>query len=152
MIDVGFTGTRSGMSDDQRLAVAHLLELLVAGHSSWRARHGDCLGADAEFHDLARARGATVIGHLPASDADRARRECDQYTAPMPYMRRNREIVLNSSILIAAPFTSAPSLNRPGGTWRTIELAEKFRRPRVVVHRTGLVMLTHAGEFLEVLR
>jgi len=49
-MNIGFTGTRSGMNYFQKRHVSKLLEdyssICVTAH------HGDCVGADAEFHEL----------------------------------------------------------------------------------------------------
>jgi hypothetical protein len=51
---IGFTGTRHGMTPAQRHAVSQLIAELAAG-AAFTAHHGDCVGADAEFHDLCRS-------------------------------------------------------------------------------------------------
>jgi hypothetical protein len=48
---VGFTGTRKGMTPQQRVAFAELVITL----RPTQAHHGDCVGADAEFHHGCKA-------------------------------------------------------------------------------------------------
>jgi hypothetical protein len=63
---VGFTGTSCGMTEFQREAVAAALrEVGDVGE----AHHGDCLGADAEFHALCGELGTPVVIHPPSSRA-----------------------------------------------------------------------------------
>ena len=47
MWQIGFTGTRHGMTPLQRAGVAAILQQ-VAGTGGFVAHHGDCIGADAE--------------------------------------------------------------------------------------------------------
>jgi hypothetical protein len=61
MIAIGFTGTRYGMTPDQRSAIARLIAE-TAGPEPFFAHHGDCIGADAEFHELCLAHpGAKIM-------------------------------------------------------------------------------------------
>lgn len=46
MWQIGFTGTRHGMTPLQRAGVAAILQQ-VAGAGEFVAHHGDCVGADA---------------------------------------------------------------------------------------------------------
>jgi len=61
MSGVGFTGTRAGMTSEQRTTVNRLLRELAP---IW-AHHGDCIGSDDQFHDLAKLAGAKIMLHPP---------------------------------------------------------------------------------------
>lgn len=137
---IGFTGTRDGMTEAQRVQV----DLLLRDEAFKRydilpgfvAHHGDCIGADAEFNDLAMG-WAHVIEIHPPSDP-KARAFCDELwthreymemktTLPelilhpeKPYHDRNDDIVAASDLLIATPKST---VNRTGGTWYTIRKA-----------------------------
>ena len=52
-------------------------------------------------------------------------------------MRRNKNIVTTSTLMIAAPFE--PVEQKHGGTWRTIEMTRKAKRPLALVWRDGVV-------------
>ncbi len=52
-------------------------------------------------------------------------------------MRRNADIVNESTVMIAAPFEDVEQTS--GGTWRTIGMARKKLRPLVIVWRDGHV-------------
>lgn len=60
---IGFTGTRKGMSSPQEDTLCNLLSLLSGFIAV--AHHGDCLGADAEFHELCRETGLKIHVHPP---------------------------------------------------------------------------------------
>ncbi len=48
---VGFTGTRKGMTEFQKTEVRRLLTEYMHGRDM-EAHHGDCIGADTDFHNI----------------------------------------------------------------------------------------------------
>lgn len=134
MTNIGFTGTRYGMSPEQRTRV--MIEVGKRADGTVRGHHGDCVGADAEFHDIIRAFGNhELVVHPPLNDSDRAWRIGDESRPPLPYMKRNARIVSEADVMIAAPFEMDEQ--ERGGTWRTVQLARKAGRPLVIVWRDG---------------
>lgn len=154
---IGFTGTRHGMSTEQRDAVDAIVAEMFGAVT---AHHGLCVGADEEFQAITRVRGIDVIGH-PGPDWPHgdlcARVVCLDVLDPLPHMKRNAAIVAASSIMIAAPHEPEPQpcggtwgteLARPptrGGTWATIGMARKALRAGklqrlYVVGRNGQLM------------
>lgn len=135
MIHVGFTGTRHGMTAEQRAAVQALLVKLAAldelcGH------HGDCVGADAEFHDIVRPLARTVVIHPPIDDAHRAFcKSADEWRPAITHLARNRCIVIESAVMIATPYEADRQLR--GGTWYTIDYTQKQDHPLAVVAPVG---------------
>lgn len=124
-LHVGFTGTRHGMSEPQRHAVADRLTALADIHRvPIVAHHGCCIGADEDFHAIARERGWRVIGH-PGPDWPSgelcAYTICGETVDPDPYMVRNQAIVDVAHVMIATPLEARPQ--RRGGTWSTIRMA-----------------------------
>ena len=65
---IGFTGTRYGMTVAQR----RTLRSLLANGAGREFHHGDCVGADAEAHDIAVALGIEPVIHPPVIDILRA--------------------------------------------------------------------------------
>jgi hypothetical protein len=63
-IDIGFTGTRKGMSDEQELT---LMRLLAKFRKPCRLHHGMCVGADAEAHAICRDMDIQLEGHPPSN-------------------------------------------------------------------------------------
>ena len=120
--DVGFTGTQSGMTNAQTLEIHMLLGDLNAYVRAQRAHHGMCIGADAQFHEMARAMKYLTIGHPgvnqrgePAKRADMA---CDSMHPEKYYLDRNVAIVIESAILLATPKEMVEETR--SGTWMTI--------------------------------
>src|SRR5215472_2870990 len=104
---LGFTGTRAGMSRLQTETVARLL---------WQyrpslVRHGDCIGADEQFHELARSQGFPI--ELLPSNIPNQRAFCQGarhiYPDDKPLLR-NARIVIMSDFIIAAPKEFAEEL------------------------------------------
>jgi hypothetical protein len=139
MRQIGFTGTRHGMTPLQRAGVAAILQQ-VAGAGEFVAHHGDCVGADAEFHDLCRElpQSFIVVHPGPLDDLpNQAGRVGDERRTHLPHMRRNKNIVVTATVMIAAPFELTQQAH--GGTWRTIEMVRKAKRPLAIVSPDGAV-------------
>lgn len=142
-IHIGVSGTRHGMTEAQRFRVAYVLdsEILDAskhGHGI-HVHHGDCVGADAEFHAIARERQLWVVGHPPDLPGMRANCEFNERRDPGPYRARNQDIVDECALLIAAPARVTPGDR--SGTWQTIRMAVKKGKPVIVVGPNGDVHL-----------
>lgn len=134
MLHLGFTGTRHGMTREQLHNVRALVVSLQNANAPTRiaAHHGDCVGADAEFHAICRALGCWMVGHPPTDDKLRAFCEFDECYEPRPFTHRNSAIVAGSSYMIGTPF----EMVNPGrgGTWSTIGKAiSKVGRLAVVL-------------------
>lgn len=147
MIHIGFTGTRHGMTDAQRRAVDIAIADVIGGDTRLRvvAHHGDCVGADHEFHAIARQYGCAICVH-PPTDTIHAVNTPESTSvdgskvvrrAPLPYLERNRAIVAESDVVIATPRESAEQ--QRGGTWSTIRLARRLKKRLIVVYPDGLI-------------
>lgn len=75
---IGFTGTRRGMTEAQGLT----LRALLATQHATEFHNGDCIGADAEAHDIAVAMGCEVVIHPPIIDAERAWKRSERMCQP----------------------------------------------------------------------
>jgi len=120
---VGFTGTRKGMTDSQKLA----LRIFFSDHDVEEGHHGDCIGSDEEFHEICQEYGVGVVLHPP--DDDRLRAFCEgalRVEPPRPFLVRNRIITDVCGILLAAPKeTDEPMPARGQGTWSTVRYARR---------------------------
>ena len=140
MTAIGFTGTRHGMTRVQLRAVEQLVADLTRGEPPCWAHHGDCVGADAEFHGVVAAiDGARIVVHPgPAYDiARQAGCAGHERREPLPHMRRNANIVRESTVMIAAPYQETE--RRSGGTWATIRMARMAGKPLAIVYPSGVV-------------
>lgn len=130
---IGFTGTREGMTTEQKETVK---QLLIEHQPDW-IHHGDCVGADADFHQIGRELGIRIKGHPPIKPDYRAYCEFDEVNSPKSYYARNRDIVTESGLLIATPKEN--SQQTKGGTWYTVGYAQTVKKPRIIVWPGGEV-------------
>jgi hypothetical protein len=142
---VGFTGTRQGLTQAQHVALVDVLYGLQPGE----LHHGDCLGADYAVHlEAIRLGVPEIVIHPPSEVKWRAFCKADdnhpqvhiRLLLPQGYLARNREILMMSDVLVAAPKTvEAPANLRGEGTWTTIKYATEMEMPRIIVYPTGAV-------------
>ncbi|MFA5937558.1 MAG: hypothetical protein WC822_06810 [Candidatus Paceibacterota bacterium] len=133
MMIYGFTGTRRGMSDEQKYG---LLRTLLADGGGSVFHHGDCVGADAEAHRIARDARCIIFVHPPSVRKYRAFcivASSPYIWKPKPYLQRNRDIVDICDVLIAAPYDD----NRANsGTWYTINYAKSKGKKIIILERS----------------
>ena len=133
---VGFTGTRSGMSDKQKLEVIEYLTDIVEFNKIDNVLHGGCIGADQDFHDMCVGVIREVYPGYSAKDKDSlvyrgTFKGADIVHEPQTHFKRNRDIVDRCDILIATPYNDV----RRGGTWYTIDYAKKIGKPVIILTR-----------------
>ena len=123
---IGFTGTRRGMTDDQkRTFIVNLLALHAA-----EFHHGDCVGADDEAATIAHKLIPRPLIHCwpPEYSGYRAfNQHADVMHPAHDFHARNRLIVGATEILLAA--LPANGQRREGGTWYTVGYANRQKKP-----------------------
>jgi hypothetical protein len=127
-IKVGFTGTGTGLTPYQMIAVERQLQEL----SPIEFHHGDCVGADAVAHDIATSLGIKTIQHPPTNPRARAFTRCDEVRSCKPYLERNHEIVDETDVLLACPRSKNEELR--SGTWATVRYARKQGREIRIIY------------------
>lgn len=128
---VGFTGSREGMSQNQKEQfVLKMLEL-----NPTEFHHGDCEGADAEAHDIVREflPQVKIVVYPPLSFRKRAMKQGDEILPPEGYVKRDYRIVDSVEYLIGAPKTDNEVIR--SGTWTTIRYARKTGKSHIVLER-----------------
>ncbi len=126
-IKIGFTGNRFGLKPDQE----EQIKLILDKYNNIVVLHGDCIGADTDFHNLCvNYRNThvdkTLLIHIypPNISSMRSFNQADLTMEERPYLERNLNIIKNSSILIACPVDKNKEILR-SGTWSTIRQARK---------------------------
>lgn len=121
---IGFTGTRSGLTELQKQNITNLLNNYT--HLDITVHHGDCVGADKDFHELCRklSKDIKIVIHPPNDNKLRAFCDSVYIEKPKSYLKRNKDIVNSSNILIACPYSKTEQFR--SGTWSTIRYAKKI--------------------------
>lgn len=131
-MNLGFTGTRKGMSGQQ---VRQLRELLEWWERAWLRgidddsedetprltfRHGDARGADKQANRVVEAFAASfqIVRHPNKGNP----------------LARNIPIVDGSDIMVAAPFTDVEEL-RGSGTWHAVRYARRVGKTVIMLAR-----------------
>lgn len=134
---IGFSGTRRGMSPAQMATVRELLTRL----QPTEVHHGDCVGADAHFHNIVRSlyepEVCPIVIHPGPDGPLRAHKDGDEVLPEKNHFARNRDIVRGCGVLIATP--AEAGWQPRGGTWYTIDFAAKVGRRRFIVSPDGTV-------------
>ena len=129
---VSFTGSQEGMTQRQKLLVKYYLSNLKPSEF----HHGDCVGADAEAHDIAHSLDIPIHIHPPTNPDKRAWKENEAVKYPQkPYLKRNEDMARICDVLIATPPTCQEIIR--SGTWATIRYARKFGKELLIVLPNG---------------
>jgi len=135
---IGFTGTRRGMTEQQQSTVARWLEV----YRPIVFVHGGAIGADDQADALAASffikrfvyPSTLVYQSVPAHTLEQRNSEV-RFAPPAPPLQRNRAIVDNVELLIAAPGEARIIMR--SGTWATVRYARSIKRECVIVLPNG---------------
>ena len=131
-LKVGFTGTQKGMTFKQHDHLADFLEIIGNGISEFH--HGDCIGADEEFHGLCEVLNGEIIIHPPINESKRS--FCNGIILDSKeYLERNHDIVDQTDCMIVCPDSKKEKLR--SGTWATFRYAMKKSKPIFVFYPDG---------------
>lgn len=126
---IGFTGTRKGMTPEQREVFRiRMIAFSLGGFiSEWH--DGSAIGSDAQARELVRElrrvhfRELKIHSHPPLDDRQMVHLDADVYYNPKKFLDRDHDIVDASDDLIACPRMMKEELR--SGTWATIRYARK---------------------------
>jgi hypothetical protein len=138
---IGITGTRSGMSPEQKIQFIKLIDKLKPTSFI----DGCCIGVDEETYLIVKEMGIQTIGRPGYSaltqeniNEFRSVYQRDIMHMAQTHFARNRDIVKESDIMIAIPY----ELNGKGGTNYTIDYSIKMKKPLYIILRNGEI-ITH---------
>jgi hypothetical protein len=134
MMELGFTGSRRGMTFQQLEKVRSVLRWLGVANIL-KVHHGDCTGSDKQFDDLAIEAHLLRVAWPPKDPKYRAYCEADLIMPEMEYLDRDWEIAKACDLLIAAPATFDEV--RRSGTWATVRRAIAEQKQRIMVFPDG---------------
>ncbi len=139
---VAVTGTKEGLTAPQRLALFRASKALMQTCVLPLAlHHGDCIGADAEMHDIAAELGWYIIIHPPILQKYQAFKIGDESRSPGPYLERNKDLVNESSVLFACPKNMFEETR--SGTWHAIRYARSKHYKIYYFWPDGSVTMKH---------
>jgi hypothetical protein len=135
------SGTRVGMTAAQKDAFADVLHKHAAVR---QLLHGDCIGADAQCHRLAREKvGRDLAVHIYPPKDERQRAWCQVGDVGElvvhdadTYLKRDFKMVKAADLVVAFP-SGRKEQRRGSGTWAVIREARRKRVPLVVVYPDG---------------
>jgi hypothetical protein len=130
---VGVTGTRNGATREQLFRLHCILSEVKVKNGF---HHGDCIGVDAQAHDIATNLGYQTIIHPPKSNVFRAFKRGEIILPEKGYLARNIDIVDNSNYIISLPKGTDEEL-RGSGTWHVIRLARKLGKKLTIIWPDG---------------
>lgn len=137
-MNIGFTGTRKGMTYAQYKTLKQLLSERLDVRFEERAVHGDCIGADAEFHVLIQKYYPHVKIIIYPSNIKSTRAHCigaEIVFEERDPLKRNHDIVDNCDILFATPHEAREILR--SGTWAAIRYCRKIHHSIYVIWPNG---------------
>lgn len=139
---IGFTGTQQGMTPAQKTILKKYLQKYFDNSENIDLlHHGDCIGADAEAHDIAYKIGYLIYIHPPDKEIKRAYKKNAYFTYDKkPYLQRNHDIVNECDVLIACPKNNKEELR--SGTWATIRYWKKtksFKNTLTIIAPLGTI-------------
>lgn len=133
---LGFAGTQHGMSLGQQAA----FKTFVAKESPTELHHGDCIGSDAEAHNIFALMCPThlIVIHPPSNPRRRAFKSSGRFLIlpPKPYRDRNQDIVVACDVLFVTPKENHEVLR--SGTWMIYRMMRKLRGLCIAVNRDGV--------------
>jgi len=128
---LGMSGTQRGLSETRKKQV----ENFISENDIEEAHHGDCIGADYDFHQICVESGIKTVIHPPNITVKRAYCKGDIILEPKPFLTRNKDIVNSTDFLIALPATENELLR--SGTWATIRAARKLGKSLLIILPNG---------------
>lgn len=132
---IGFTGTRKGLTPIQKLRLKFYLQEHL--QEIEEVHHGDCTGADAEFHGLCEELRIKIVIHPPLNPDHRAFCKSDYILPVDAYLIRNTHIVDSCDTLLATP--KGLSEEQRSGTWHAIRYA-LGKKPVHVFYNDGNII------------
>lgn len=152
-MDIGFTGTRNGMTAAQKESFKQLMFELMPDHF----RQGCCIGADEDSVLIIRTilPICFIVGH-PGLFAVLNKNDChsniaEEYSSEIlpleTHFARNQRICKSMDELIATPWQNQaqePAENEGGGTWYTIHYALRLHKKVRIIWPNGIIEIRNA--------
>lgn len=134
---LGFTGSRNKPNNN---VYENLQKFIIENKNKIiEAHHGDCIGSDKIFDNEIKKYGIKTIIHPPNINNYRSFCSYDEIKSPMSFLKRNKNIVDSSNILIALPPTDHEIIR--SGSWQTIRYARKKNKKIYIFYPNGNIVI-----------
>lgn len=136
---VGISGTREGFKTVSQKHAFYRIFHVLTNQYGLEVHHGDCIGVDEAVHNYCDKLSYTIIVHPPVNPKNRAfcKPAFGSIRDPLPYLERNKFIVDETSVLLAAPKGMVPDIR--SGTWHAIRHAREKGKSIYVIKPNGEV-------------
>lgn len=134
-IKIGFTGTQKGLTTKQLISLKEFLDTVQ--YKILEFHHGDCIGADTEFHNICSEYYSNIIIHPPIYENKRSFCKGTIILDKKDYLDRNHDIVDDTHVLLVCPKEYKEQLR--SGTWATFRYAVKKNKPIFIFYPNGKI-------------
>lgn len=124
------TFKKFGLNESQKNNILKLLQQEISQNNTLEVHHGDCIGADNQFHLICtnllvnnQYAEIKIVIHPPINNKFRAYCESANICKEKPYLERDKDIVNETDELIVCPKDCRQDLRC--GTWSTYRYAQK---------------------------
>lgn len=130
-IVLGFTGARWGLTPQQNEKLINKLNEFKNTYSQIKVLHGDCVGADSQFHKICKQNKFSITIYPPKIKTMRGYNDGYIIKEEQEFITRNHNIVDDCDILLACPKDKNEVLR--SGTWATIRYAKKKNKEIILI-------------------
>lgn len=135
---LGVSGTREGMTELQLNALKDLFPKLPQTLNT--LHQGQCVGVDVQvgtwFYELDELH--KIVSHPPIKKDLIGKCFIHESKPAKNYLARNRDIVLESNIMLIIPKENEPQ--EKGGTWYTYNFAKKNNKKIYIIYPDGRIV------------
>lgn len=141
MLKLGFSGTKKGMTLGQFETLCKKVIMETALFENIEGHHGDCIGADKEFHSILDSLFACTKIVIHPSNIKGTQAHCvspkAEWREELPPLTRDRHIAKESDYLFFTPKEDEMMLR--SGTWTTVRKAIAFNKKFTVILPDGSI-------------
>lgn len=143
-MNIGFTGRRDGLSQEQHNALdKFLFKIKKENFNTITTIQGGCIGADEQFYHLSKVYDMYRITYPGHSAKDNTSLSFDysdsnEIAISKTYFERNRNIVNDSYLMVACPY--GDDFNKSGGTNYTINYSIKQGKKIYIILPDGKII------------
>jgi len=138
-MNIGFTGTREGMTFNQKRTLSSILAWYASNQNAEQFHHGNCVGSDEQAARIADGKSYVTVAHPAKGMVEwQSNYKSDLSMPEDKPLQRNKTIVQRSDLLIACPKEGyEPPAARGQGTWSCIRYARAKKLKVIIIWPSG---------------